>query len=142
MDLKTSLTKAASLLQDHLLADRGIRAEDPLRANPIKNSNLTQVKRISQALVAAAALQASPIQAQTPISPQSLTQHQTPTYTTVTRAPQGNENSLKTALLSHRIHEALVGEHILRGNGAAPKHYIPIPGYVDPNNPPPECRIG
>ena len=130
MELQTA-SKSQLLLNDHRLQQEGVKLQNSQRKNPLHANKLAALGAIVGSLLLASPTQASP----------ELLQRE-PTQTSVTRAPQGAENSLKTALLSHRIHEALVAEHILRGNGQAPKQYLPIHGYVNPNDPPPDSRIG
>jgi len=137
--MESNTKKSHLLQQDHTLQQNGISLQKPERASGLNSPKLAILAAIvggllsTQPITAEATLQQEPPKAQT----------------TITRAPQGNEKSLKTALLSHRIHEALVAEHLLRTSPEginhqteAPKHFLPIPGYVDPNNPPPDSRIG
>jgi hypothetical protein len=123
--------KSRILHHDHNLQQQGVKLENPQRKNALNPNKLAALAAIASSLLFASPSQASP----------QLSQRE-PTQTSLTRAPQGAENSLKTALLSHRIHEALVAEHLIRGNGHAPKQYVPIHGYVNPNDPPPDSRVG
>lgn len=127
-------TKTEMLYLDHSLQQKGVPLHSPKRRSALSSVKLAIIAALASSVLAAPITNAQNYQIESP-RPQRF-EGENANYNASASA------SLKKELLSARVHEALIAEHLLLGRGAAPKKYLPVPGYVNDPRALSDCRVG